>query len=95
MDLGAAIKELRKVKNLSQGQLAQKTGLSQTSLSQIERGRKRASESSVKKICKALGVSESLLYISAAEREDVPAKKRTLYDQLFPAIKDLIIQIAK
>jgi len=95
MDIGKSIRELRKAKGLSQAQLAQKTGVTQAAISHIESGSKRASGGSVKKICKALGVPESLLYINAAEREDVPAKKRPLYDQLFPVIKDLITQVVK
>lgn len=95
MDIGKSIRELRKKKGLSQEDLAKKVDMTQASISHIECGKKRASDSSLKKISKALGVPESLLYIHAAEREDVPAKKRALYDQLFPVIKDLIHQVAK
>jgi transcriptional regulator with XRE-family HTH domain len=51
MNIGQAIKEVRKNKNLSQGELAALIPLSQTSLSQIESGIKTPSTGTVKKIC--------------------------------------------
>ena len=53
MNIGRAIKEIRKRKGLSQLDLSEATDISQTSLSQIESGNKRPNPSSLKKICKA------------------------------------------
>ena len=94
MNLGLAIKEIRKQKSLSQTELAKKASLSQTALSQIEGG-KRPGINTLKKISKALEIPESLIYVMAIEKQDVPTKKQTLYDSLFPVIKSLIMQIAQ
>lgn len=93
MNLGTAIKELRKSKGLSQIQLAKKASLSQTALSQIEKG-KRPGIQTLKKISTALEVPESLIYAMSIEKDDVPAHKQMLYEKLFPVIKGLVIQIA-
>lgn len=46
----------------SQVELSERTGLSQTSISQIESGAKNPSKKSVKKICEAFEIPEAILY---------------------------------
>jgi transcriptional regulator with XRE-family HTH domain len=89
MNIGNAIKELRKQKGLSQSELASLAGTTQASLSQIESGRRPKSET-LKNISESLKVPEALLYISGLEKEDVPKENRELYDQLFPLLKNMI-----
>ena len=93
MNLGLAIKELRKQKKLSQIELAMKASLSQTALSQIEKG-KRPGIQTLKNISSALEVPESLIYVMGIEKADVPENKQMLYDKLFPVIKSLVLQVA-
>jgi len=93
MNLGSAIRELRKNKGLSQVELAEKANLSQTALSQIEKG-KRPGIQTLKNISTALEVPESLIYVMGIEQDDVPPAKQVLYEKLFPVIKGLVIQIA-
>ncbi len=59
MNLGQRIRELRRSRGISQKQLAELTGLSQSFISTIERGEKNISINSLKKICSALGMSLS------------------------------------
>jgi len=94
MDLGKAIKELRKQNGLSQQELAAKASITQGTLSQIERGNKRPGIETLKSISEALEVPESLIYVMGMEKEDVPENKVTLYEKLFPVIQDLVRQIA-
>ena len=93
MNIGKAIKELRKEKGLSQSDLAQVTGITQAAISGIENG-KRPGVATLKKICDALQISESLVYIMALEKEDVPAEKAILYESLFPIIQKFVLQVA-
>jgi len=93
MNLGSAIKELRKECGLTQIGLASKAKLSQTALSQIEKG-KRPGKNTLKKISCALGVPESLIYIMGLEKEDVSPEKQSLYDTLFPVIKSMVEKLA-
>jgi hypothetical protein len=48
----------------------------------------------LKRLCAALNVPESLVYIHSFEKEDVPESKRALYDQLFPVIQEMIQRVA-
>ncbi|HVX26160.1 MAG TPA: helix-turn-helix transcriptional regulator [Parafilimonas sp.] len=94
MNLGKAIKEIRKQKGLTQSELAKAANLTQAALSQIENG-KRPGIQTLKKISKALKIPESLIYANSIEKTDVPKNKQLLYDQLFPVIQNLILQISK
>src|SRR5688500_13975709 len=93
MNLGTAIKDLRKSKGLSQVELAEKASRSQTALSQIEKG-KRPGIQTLKNITIALEVPESLIYVMSIEKDDVAPHKQILYQKLFPVIKGLVVQIA-
>ena len=93
MNIGKAIRDIRKNQGITQDALADTADISRTSLSQIENGA-RPGEDTLKRLCAALNVPESLVYIYSFEKEDVPESKRTLYDQLFPVIKDMIQRVA-
>lgn len=92
MKLGPAIKSIRRQLNITQQDLSQMTDISQTSLSKIESGT-MPSEKNLKKICEALNVPTSVVYILAMEKSDIPASKRHKYDLIFPAIKSLVFEI--
>ena len=93
MNLGKAIKELRKSKGFSQTELAKTTQITQTALSQIESGIIKPSHNTVERLCKGLGISEPLLYILATEKKDVPEDKIKNFDILYPSIRSLILQM--
>ena len=59
MQIGATIKSLRLGKNLKQNDLAELAGISNTYLSDIEKGRSAPSLKTLTKIIKALGVDVS------------------------------------
>ncbi len=93
MNIGKIIREIRITKGLTQEELFLKSTIAQTTISQIESGRKRPNRSSMKKICKALGVSESMLFLLATEEEDIPKSRKEMYNLLFPSVKDLMMKI--
>lgn len=93
MNVGRAIRELRKQGSLSQEQLASSAGITQAALSAIENG-KRPGIETLKNISTALGVPEALIYAISMEKDDVPASKRVLYDELFPIIQTLVMKVA-
>jgi|ERR1051325_7116099 transcriptional regulator with XRE-family HTH domain len=93
MNIGKIIKEIRTKKDLTQEELASKSSIKQTTISQIENGRKRPNRSSMKKICKALGVSESMVFLLATEAEDIPKPRKEMYDLLFPSVRNLMMKI--
>src|SRR5689334_18706145 len=93
MNIGNAIKQVRTHYGLSQIDLSTKTGISQTSISQIESGAKNPSKRSIEAICKALEIPEAILYVLGMEDLDVPTSKKGVYNDLYPAMKEFAIQI--
>jgi len=93
MNIGSAIKSIRKKLGIPQWELAEKCSLSQTSLSQIENNIKRPSPKTLEKICNVLDVPESIIYIVAMEDVDIPESKKKAYKLIYPSIKSLAMQM--
>jgi len=93
MNIGNAIKELRKEKGLNQRELAAASGLTQTSLSQIESGVKRPNPGTLKKLCEFFGVSETVIYLLATDVSDIPDEKKEIFSTIFPNIKKTLIEM--
>ena len=93
MNIGTGIKQIRKAKGMSQGELAERSELSQPSLSLIESGTKRPSARNIKKICKALDVPEALVYLYTLEDSDIPESKKDAFNFYYPSVKDMISKI--
>lgn len=93
MDIGTTITRLRKEKGLSQVEFAKLIDLTQTSLSQIESGKKRPSSTTLKNICHHLGISELHLYLLSFDESDVAENKRELYHQLEGPLKELVFKL--
>ena len=93
MNIGSAIKSIRKKLAITQYELAEKCELSQTSLSQIETGVKRPSQRTIAKICSVLDIPESIIYIVAMQEADVPPSKKGIYELVYPSIKSLALQM--
>lgn len=95
MKIGKAIKQFRKEKKLSQVELADSCGITQTSLSQIEADITKPTQKNLDGICSALGIPELLLYISSIDESDVPERKKEAFHTLFPIVKDMMTNILK
>ena len=77
MKIGGFLRELRKEKELTQEQLAEKVGIGTTYISDIERGAKFPSLSLFIKIVDALGVSSDFIL-----RGEIEAGKNCVYDDI-------------
>lgn len=93
MNIGTTINQLRKERKLSQSELAQAAGITQTSLSQIENGQNRPNQKTLDAICKKLGIPEPLLYVLSLDENDVPAEKKAIFDTLYPLIKEMMTKL--
>lgn len=93
MNIGLAIRSIRSRRSIAQFALAEKCGISQTTLSQIENGRKRPGPKTLESICRVLEVPPAIIYLMAMEKEDVPESKRAVYSLVFPSIKGLALQM--
>ena len=93
MNIGIAIKSIRKKLSITQYELADKCNISQTSLSQIETGVKRPSQKTITKMCTVLDIPESIIYIVAMQASDVPESKKSVYELVYPSIRNLALQM--
>ncbi len=93
MNIGLAIKSIRKKLSITQYELADRCELSQTSLSQIETGVKRPSQRTISRVCMVLDIPESIIYIVAMQEADVPPSKKGVYELVYPSIKSLALQM--
>ena len=60
--LGEAIRQGRSLLGISQGELAERSGLHRTYVSDLERGARNPSIESIEKLARALGVSVAKLF---------------------------------
>lgn len=93
MNLGVAIKSVRNRLGVSQEALSDSSGISQTSISQIENGVKQPTKKTLDKLCKALKIPEAVLYIIGLENSDIPASRKKIFNELYPQLKELASQI--
>lgn len=96
MNIGTAIKSLRKEKGLGQRELADKCGISINALSQIETNSSFPHKNTIESIASALGVPVSYLLFFSISETDVPKEKRNVFNTLNSALKSILIDsIAK
>ena len=93
MDIGLAIKKVRKNKGLTQNQLCDKINMTQTYLSLMEGGHKTPSIGTLKKISKAVDIPLALLFWFTISEEDVKKDKVDIYKKLKPSIDNLLKDI--
>ncbi|WP_291134438.1 helix-turn-helix domain-containing protein [Flavobacterium sp. UBA7663] len=91
MDIGTAIKILRKEKGLGQKQLAEMCGISVNALSQIEINSTFPQKGTIKKICESLQIPVSYLLFFSISEEDIPDDKKIVFKSLNSAIKSVLI----
>jgi transcriptional regulator with XRE-family HTH domain len=96
-DIGSFIKAQREAAQVSVRQLAEKAGVSNPYLSQIERGLRKPSAEILQQIAKALRISAEALYVQAGileEREGTELAQALLYDpHLTERQKQVLIEI--
>lgn len=95
MEIGASLRQIRRDKNLSQVLVCKKLKISQTYLSQIEKGTKEPSGEMFRKICKFYKVPHQMVVWQSLREEDIQKAKRSIFKQLSPAINDLIAEALK
>lgn len=95
MTYGQILRDVRKSRNLTQVEVAKKTGIAQTSLSQIEGDRKLPSKTTLKKLLKVYKLPEIVLIWKATTEKDIEKNKRPLYRDLKPVIDSLVNELSK
>lgn len=80
MYIGKSIKEIRKSKKLSQIELAEMTGLTQTSISNIEAGVVSPHQNTIVSICKVLNISVMYLYTYSLSPDGIKAELLPIFE---------------
>lgn len=83
------MKTLRKERNLTLKNIAEKTEFSISFLSQVERGKSSVTLESLKKISDALGVNPSVFFADSRQEDEVEVRRQQFhYKDLSHGIKD-------
>ena len=92
MNLGNAIKTLRKEKRLSRVKLAEYSNLSITALYNIENNLSFPSKETIERICKSLDIPVSYLMFYSITEDDIPEAKRMSFHYLQEPMKKFLIE---
>ena len=91
MNIGNALKELRKSKGIRQNWLANEVGISQTYLSQLENNeRNNPTLETLERIVKKLDTPLPFLFMLALDEDDIRMEKRSEYNTLKPVFKLIV-----
>lgn len=90
MDLGSTIKKIRQQHGIKQKDLAKRSGVSPTYLSQIEGNLKEPNIGTLRTIAGQLEIPLPILFFLSMTSEDINPDKVDHFEKLAPAIKGLI-----
>lgn len=91
MEIGTAIKTLRKSKGMTQKDLAKKCELSANALCTLERNGSFPTKDTIEKICAALSIPVSYLLFFSITEDDVPEEKRVVFKAIEGLMKDALL----
>ena len=92
MNIGYAIKHLRRRYKLSQTEMAERIGVTQTHLSLVENGERGTSQTLLDRICYEFKIPMAILLWSTLDINQVQPSKRESYKLLKPAVDSLVEQ---
>lgn len=92
MNIGNAIKTIRKKRGLTQGQLSDEVGMSTNAICNIETAKAWPPVETLNKIANALNVPQSYILLFSIEEEDVPEDKRLLFRILAEPLKKGLLE---
>lgn len=92
MDLGTAIKTIRKRKGITARELAIMTEISANAMCSIENNKAFPAKATINKICKALNIPPAYLLFFSITDEDLPAKSQALFKALYNPLKEVLLK---
>ena len=93
MNIGEAIRKLRKNKLMNQEEFAASVGITQSYLSLIEKGHKKPSLEVLQQMADILNTPLPVLFWFGIEKEDVSEDRQYVYEVLKPSIDNLINEV--
>jgi len=92
MDLGKTIKRIRKLKDISQKELSESSGITQAYLSLIEGNKKEPTVTTLDRIATALGIPISVLLYLSVDESSMNSKQKLIYSKIGSSFQKLIIK---
>lgn len=92
MDLGKAIKTIRKKRGLKQKELANFCGISTNAMLSIEANKSFPHKTTIRKICEVLDIPVAYLLFFCITDEDIPEKSKYLFNLLYEPIRKLLLK---
>jgi len=89
--IGKALRIIRKKRGLTQGQLADQSGITQTYLSQIEKNKKEPTLSVLRDICEVINVPVAILFWFTLDESKVEEGKREAFNLVKPSVDEMIL----
>lgn len=77
---------------IKQNSLAEKVGISQTYLSQIENNIKEPNLSTLKLICENINIPLPVLFLISIDEKDISPEKQSAFKLLSPAINSMLTE---
>ncbi len=90
MNIGTAIRVLRKRAKINQALYSKNIGISQCYLSQIENGHKTPSLDVLKDVANGFGVPLAIIFWFGVEESDIPLEKREIFKLIKPSLDNLL-----
>ena len=90
MTIGESIRIVRTRLGLKQGELARRTGVTQSLVSLIENGRRQPTVGLVERLCQAMDVPPQLVLLLACELREVRDEYREVLEKLSLAMLELL-----
>lgn len=92
MDLGKAIKTVRKRKGIKQKELANLCGISANAMVSIETNKSFPHKITIRKICEVLDIPVAYLLFFCITDEDIPENSKHLFNLLYEPIIGLLLK---
>ena len=92
MNIGQAIVTIRKARKMTQKELAERCGISQNALVELEKNRSRPAMATLKKLQAALDVPQSYIMLYAIEDCDIPEEKLMTAKQLLMPLMEYLLK---
>ena len=93
MNLGQAVKRVRKNKGLNQEQFCNEVGITQSFLSGIENNKKKPSIDVLEKIAEVVDIPIPVLFWFTITENDVCAQKTEMFKLLKPSVDQIITDL--
>jgi XRE family transcriptional regulator, regulator of sulfur utilization len=93
MNIGKAIKLILDKKGMTQKELAEKTKLSETSISLLLKGHTHPRKDTLQSIAEVLEVKPEFLLFLGLNKDDVLEEKKALYDDIWPQLEATFMKL--